>query len=337
MSVKVMGSVFDADLPRDEKYILLSYADHAAHDGTNIYPSIARMVWKTGYSERSVQSITRKLTEKGILIPDGHGPNWVNKWRIVFSELPTRPEFEGGAESAGVQISTEGVQITTEGGANSAPNPSLNRPNNRQLGADAPTPQPQNENPITPHMNDKWIDVNTIPQSEEPPDDDFEGMVSESVALSASPPPSLSEADILAASRLASAKARLKLGDEVWRDWGYHSHAVVGRPGISTGNIQQVGYLLSNDFGLVPDWSDKKETRDWVSQCAKLWTACGGELDDITKAGKRLRGGDRPMTLSGPRSFIKTTRAIAAERRSPGSATGGRKQWRTLPPMEKGE
>lgn len=123
MSVKVMGAVWDAKLPRAQKYVLLAYADHAAHDGSSIYPSVALMMQKTGYSERSIQALTRDLEERGILVDDGSGPNGVNRWRIDLDVLVSLAA--GGAESAGgAKNDAGGVQKTTQGGAKSAPNPS---------------------------------------------------------------------------------------------------------------------------------------------------------------------------------------------------------------------
>lgn len=134
MSVKIMGLVWDADLPRDEKYVAIAYADHAAHDGTSIFPSVGMVSWKTGYSERSVQSITKKLIKKGILIPCGQHPRYgTNMYRIDINRLPERTPYrgvqnlQGGAEFAG-----GGVQNATKGGANSAPKPSLNHQVNHQ-------------------------------------------------------------------------------------------------------------------------------------------------------------------------------------------------------------
>jgi len=60
MSVKAMAWVWDQDIPRDEKFLLLAYADHADHEGNNIFPAIDTIVKKTGYSRRSVQRITQK-------------------------------------------------------------------------------------------------------------------------------------------------------------------------------------------------------------------------------------------------------------------------------------
>ncbi len=68
MSVKVMGLVWDLKISREEKFILLAYADHADHEGGSIFPAISTIAEKTGYSERSVQRITRKLETSGYLV-----------------------------------------------------------------------------------------------------------------------------------------------------------------------------------------------------------------------------------------------------------------------------
>jgi hypothetical protein len=110
MSVKVMGLVWDLTkdvIEREEKYVLLAYADHADHKGYNIYPSVPTIMAKTLYEERSVQLITRALVQKGFLVPDGKGPHGTNKWRI--------PLDEGGAKIAPVNFAP--VQKTAERGA----------------------------------------------------------------------------------------------------------------------------------------------------------------------------------------------------------------------------
>jgi hypothetical protein len=69
-----MGSVWESDLPNNEKLVALAYADHADHYGRNVYPSIGLIAAKCGYSRRNVRSITRILEEKGVLIRDGKSP-----------------------------------------------------------------------------------------------------------------------------------------------------------------------------------------------------------------------------------------------------------------------
>ncbi len=98
MSVIVMEIVWQANLPPNEKLILLAYADHADQHGRESYPSIQTVARKTGYKTRTVQYKTRKLTRRGLLLPDGKGPQGTNRWRIPLEGLrgcrrvhPNRP------------------------------------------------------------------------------------------------------------------------------------------------------------------------------------------------------------------------------------------------------
>jgi Helix-turn-helix domain len=68
MSAKIFGLVWELELPREEKYVLLCLADHADHDGNNVYPSIGLIAWKTDYSERRIQELMRRLQHKGLLV-----------------------------------------------------------------------------------------------------------------------------------------------------------------------------------------------------------------------------------------------------------------------------
>jgi hypothetical protein len=125
MSVKIMGMVWDLDVEPNKKLILLAYADHADHEGRSIYPAVATIAKKTGYSERSVQQISRQLEELKVLLPDGQGPHGTNKWRIpvkggaIFAPAIFAPVQD--ATGGGAEIAPLGVQPT-------APEPSFNHP-----------------------------------------------------------------------------------------------------------------------------------------------------------------------------------------------------------------
>lgn len=67
MSVKIMGQVWDLDLPANKLLVLLALTDHADHNGQNIYPSMGLVAWKTGYSERQVRRIVQSLVKDKIL------------------------------------------------------------------------------------------------------------------------------------------------------------------------------------------------------------------------------------------------------------------------------
>ena len=68
MSVKVMGKVWDTDLPPNQRLVLLAYADAAEHDGTEIWPGHERLTAMTGYSRSQVERITRDLIAAGVLV-----------------------------------------------------------------------------------------------------------------------------------------------------------------------------------------------------------------------------------------------------------------------------
>jgi hypothetical protein len=66
VSVRIMASVWELDLPQNEKLVLLALADHSDDRGS-CYPSVARLAWKSGYSVRQMQAILKNLRVSGIL------------------------------------------------------------------------------------------------------------------------------------------------------------------------------------------------------------------------------------------------------------------------------
>jgi hypothetical protein len=134
MSVKIMGLVWELDIPSSEKLVLLAYADHAEHDGTGIYPAIALVARKTGYSQREVQRLTRRLENKGLLIADGSGPHRTNKWRCAVggdnlsgvTSAAAGGDNLSGVTSTGVTSATARGDIDTGRGVTPmSPEPSL--------------------------------------------------------------------------------------------------------------------------------------------------------------------------------------------------------------------
>lgn len=97
MSVKVMDKVWDSDLPNNEKFVLLCYADLGNHEGTSIFPSIGYVAWLTGYGERQIQYITKSLVKRGILLQVGWSGlgTWkgTKVYKIEISALPTREPY----------------------------------------------------------------------------------------------------------------------------------------------------------------------------------------------------------------------------------------------------
>ena len=120
-----MGMVWDLKIGRDEKLVLLAYADHVNQEGGSIYPAVETIAEKTGYCQRFVQALTRRLEKAGYLVPDGHGPHGTNRYRIPITgdaiSTPVQNEAAGDAELApgGCKKITQEVQAA-------APEPSIN-------------------------------------------------------------------------------------------------------------------------------------------------------------------------------------------------------------------
>lgn len=67
MSIAQIVKVWDHEFAHNEQSVMIALADFANDEGQRIYPSIARVAWKTGYDERTIQRTLRKLTNKGVL------------------------------------------------------------------------------------------------------------------------------------------------------------------------------------------------------------------------------------------------------------------------------
>ena len=127
MSIRQILQVWEHELSHPHQAIMLALADHAHEDGNGIRPSIKRIAWKTGYSERSVQSIMSQLRELGLLIvsvPATH--NTPNEYRFDWSVATPKPSFDKlmdaakgrknrGAESAPLLNTSDRGAIPVEG------------------------------------------------------------------------------------------------------------------------------------------------------------------------------------------------------------------------------
>jgi Helix-turn-helix domain len=67
-SVRVMADVWELRLAESHKFILLGFADHANDEGF-CFPSISRIAWKCGLSDRQVQRVVAALRDAGLLVP----------------------------------------------------------------------------------------------------------------------------------------------------------------------------------------------------------------------------------------------------------------------------
>jgi len=94
MSVKQMGLVFEYDLPHNEAWVLMAYADRANHEGEDIFPSDGRIAWKTGYTIRQIQRIKKLLLDKKYMeIVQAKGGRPLHM-RIVEANIPRKAEYD---------------------------------------------------------------------------------------------------------------------------------------------------------------------------------------------------------------------------------------------------
>ncbi len=131
MSVKAMAIAWEADLPQREKFVLLAYADHADHEGNNVFPSVGLIAWKTGYEPRSIQRITKALIKRGIMIQIGTSKYQTKKYKINLDAIPmlspylrgdslTPAKYGGDILSGGNTKNQDRGDILGEGVTNSA-------------------------------------------------------------------------------------------------------------------------------------------------------------------------------------------------------------------------
>lgn len=144
MSVKVMAQVWELDLPQNEKFVLLAFADFADDDG-RCYPSVRRVAWKTGYDERQIKRLIGRLRERGLMnVLKNSSPNFPVIYVLVTARgdklSPLQPStgdilsLPGMERGVGCQDVTPGVtkpagrggQGVTSGVVTVSPYPSIN-------------------------------------------------------------------------------------------------------------------------------------------------------------------------------------------------------------------
>jgi len=98
VSVRAMSNVFERqDIKSStDRFVLVALTDHASDDGENIYPSVATVCRKTGFSERTVQGAIKNLVASGVLVQDGKGKRMTNKYKYAFAApaLDAPPQIE---------------------------------------------------------------------------------------------------------------------------------------------------------------------------------------------------------------------------------------------------
>jgi len=85
MSAKIMGQVFDLDLPANEKIVLLAMAEYANRNSGRIHPSNKVLALMCGLSPQSVSRIKRGLEAKRLLTLALDVPGYTKAYKMNLS------------------------------------------------------------------------------------------------------------------------------------------------------------------------------------------------------------------------------------------------------------
>lgn len=110
MSGLLMGMVWNYHITGNERDVLLAMADHAHDDGSSCYPSVPRLAWKIGISERTIQRIIAKMVAGEVLELVGeasyHRPK---EYRIDLSKLRAKAPLASARGDRGDKSGVTGV------------------------------------------------------------------------------------------------------------------------------------------------------------------------------------------------------------------------------------
>ena len=157
MSVLQMAMVWKCQLAHNQQSVLLALADHADDDGTNCYPAMGYIAWKTDYSVRQVRRVVKQLRDIGalVILDESRGQGRPVHYQVNLSGLPRKPAYMSDAR---------GRMGDTDGnGANLSP---MSHPVEREDGS-APLPDTIETGAPDTGMSDK-PSVTIIEPSEEP-------------------------------------------------------------------------------------------------------------------------------------------------------------------------
>lgn len=129
MSIEAVGWAMNQQLvtsPTD-RFVLLALANYADPNGERIFPSVPTIARQTGYDDRTVQRVRKRLLDSGV-IEEVEGPRSVRQFRIPA--LSTPGAAPPGAESP-PRRSTPGTESPPPGTAppppgTAPPNPLVN-------------------------------------------------------------------------------------------------------------------------------------------------------------------------------------------------------------------
>lgn len=104
MSAKVVGKVWEIELTPPQQLVMLALADHANHEGGNVFPEVALIAWKTGYSRRQVQRIMRELVDEGLLVKVTQREGKPTVYQIDLSKGTQKEPYQKRKRDTGYDI-----------------------------------------------------------------------------------------------------------------------------------------------------------------------------------------------------------------------------------------
>ncbi len=95
MSIKYVAYGWDIKLRPALREVYMAMADHADHNGRNIFPSLGLLAWKMDVDVRTVRRLIRELETTGIVVLDKKGNGRAtNSWHIDISKAIFKEPFQ---------------------------------------------------------------------------------------------------------------------------------------------------------------------------------------------------------------------------------------------------
>lgn len=115
------------DVTSTEKLVLVRIADHAGPDGSDAWPSVARLVRDTGLSERAVQGAIKSLESKGALTRQiGTGPHGTNRYKVSLKPVVPPQQVPPASPAPPQDVHPTPAGRAPQGGQDVHPNRHLN-------------------------------------------------------------------------------------------------------------------------------------------------------------------------------------------------------------------
>jgi DNA-binding Lrp family transcriptional regulator len=96
MSVEAMGQVWKMHLDPGDAWVLMAMADHADVEGEHVFPSVGRIAWKTGFSQRTVQRAIKRLRKLEVLELVTANIGEARRYRIIFANAKYKKPWPKG-------------------------------------------------------------------------------------------------------------------------------------------------------------------------------------------------------------------------------------------------